>query len=118
MPTITYQNTDKSMVDFDPNDYDPRSGKYPAELKPCPFCGTQPVVSVERAPTQSSHRPYIGVVVRVSCEGKTCAFHPQLAAGAGTNQASRTLNECWIRKRSEDQAWRHIKKQWNKRANV
>jgi hypothetical protein len=118
MPTITYQNTDKSMVDFDPTDYESREGKYPAELKPCPFCGTQPVVSVERAPMRSTHRPYVGVIVRLACEGTKCSIQPRLSAGAGTNEASKNLNREWIMKRSEDQAWRHIKRAWNKRARV
>lgn len=118
MPTITYQNTDKPMVHFDSASYDPRSGKYPAELKPCPFCGTQPVVSVERAPTKSPHRPYIGVIIRLSCESSKCAVQPNLCVGAGTDQASRSLNQTWIRKRSEDQAWRLIKRRWNKRVNA
>lgn len=118
MPTITYQSTDKSMVDFDPNDYNPRQGKFPAELKPCPFCGTQPVIVVEKAPTKGTHRPYIGVIISLSCEGKTCPINPQLRLGAGTDKASRSLNEYWIMKRSEDQAWRLIKRRWNKRANA
>lgn len=100
----------------------PRRGCYPKELKPCPFCGGHPTVSVEAAPP--GIYDFIGVVIRIKCEDyDRCSVRPRLGMqfgkrSSGRNYSLKKLNPHWLRHRFEDKLWRTMCTIWNRRKDV
>lgn len=98
----------------------PRQGRYPEELLPCPFCGSNPQVWVERAPPGIYH--FIGVIIHLQCSAPVkCGVHPTLRMRLGKkarNGPLLKLNPVFLRHRFENQLWRKMRSIWNRRHDV